>query len=523
MPPAPCEPEKYSIDEMMERLKGQPSENPPTAGELVTRADGTQAMRVRKRKRRTEQPQREEAKRSKRTRMIQVACGLVLVLLAGLAIAGAYVYANTAPYRKSITDAIASSTGASVEFKQFRVSPASANAEVVEFEWPEGGVLRALRLTGVSARISPLSLFGTRLHGDEVTARDGSVLLQVPAAGTPPAPSPQHAATIPVQFNRIAVPRFNILIGDPLQPVFKILATEAALRMDETNNELRLYHGNLQISGWPPFKIDRAAMEFHDAETDLRLLRITDSQPKHGTLDLAGSIQSMATPAPSTLSVRLDNFDFGELLGADFGDLINAKLDTRPDTGSNSLTFVSGALASADLKLAFKNTLSTKVSIKGFPFLQALVRALNDKWYENPIFADNAIGVIHRNNAVIEIRDFSVEKKPRMAIKASLAAAADKSLSGTMEVGIPESVAKLAPNSKIRAMLSPVHDGYRWLTLTIGGTLAHPDDNFTALYVAAKDTEEEAAEEPTAEPDKATTPAADPQEGSEHVARPKGP
>jgi len=521
MPPAPCEPEKYSIDEMMERLKGQPSDDPTTAGELVTRADGTQALRVRKRKRRTEQPKRDESKRFKRVRMIQVACGLVLVLLAGLAIAGAYVYANTAPYRKAITDAIANSTGASVEFKQFRVSPASANAEAIEFEWPEGGVVKALRLTGVSARISPLSLFGTRLYGEEVSARDGSVLLQVPAADAPAAATPQHAATIPVQFNRIAVPRFNILIGDPLQPVFKILATEAALRMDETNHQLRLYHGSLQISGWPSFKIDRAAMEFHDAETDLILLRITDSQPKHGTLDLAGSIQSMATPAPSTLSVKLDNFDLGELLGADFGEMINAKIDTRPETGTNSLTFVSGALASAELKVAFKSTLSTKVNLKGFPFLQALVRALNDKWYENPIFADNAVGVIHRSNAGIEIREFSVEKKPRMAIKANLAVATDKSLSGTMEVGIPESVAKLAPNSKIRAMLSPAREGYRWLNLTLGGTLAHPDDNFTALYVAAKDTEEEAAEEPAADSDKAAAPDADPQKGFEHLTRPK--
>ena len=39
MPPAPSDPEKYSIDEMMERLKGQSSEN-PAAGELVTRPDG---------------------------------------------------------------------------------------------------------------------------------------------------------------------------------------------------------------------------------------------------------------------------------------------------------------------------------------------------------------------------------------------------------------------------------------------------------------------------------------------------
>ena len=497
MPPAPCEPEKYSIDEMMERLKGQASEDPATAGELVTRADGTQALRVRKRKRRSEQPKRDESKRSRRVRIIQVAGALSLLLLSGVAILGAYVYANTAPYRKAITDAIANSTGASVEFKQFRVNPASANADAIELAWPAGGTLKTIRLTGVSAKISPLSLFGHRLRGDEVSARDGSILLEVPSADTPiPAAAP-HPATIPVQFDRIAVPRCNIVFGDPLQPLLKILATEAALRMDEAYNQFRLYHGSLQISGWPAFKIDRAAMEFHDTETNLILLRITDSQPKHGTFDLSGSIQSFASKSPSTLSVKLDTFDVSELLGAELGELISAKIDTRPDTGSNSLTFLPGALASAELKVSFKNTLSTKVSVKGFPFLLFLVPTLNDKWYQNPLFVGDSTGVIHRKNGSVELHELRLESKSRMAINAELTAAADKSLSGTMEVGIPESIAKLAPNSKINSMLTLPRDGFRWITLKIGGTLAHPSDNFADLYAAAKNAEDEAAGEPT--------------------------
>ena len=56
-PPIPCpqpsEPEKYSIDEMIDRLKNPPDEEPIEKGELVTRADGSQAIRVRKRKRRS--------------------------------------------------------------------------------------------------------------------------------------------------------------------------------------------------------------------------------------------------------------------------------------------------------------------------------------------------------------------------------------------------------------------------------------------------------------------------------------
>ena len=38
----PAEPEKYSLDEMLERLQSKPSAEPENSGELVTRADGSQ-------------------------------------------------------------------------------------------------------------------------------------------------------------------------------------------------------------------------------------------------------------------------------------------------------------------------------------------------------------------------------------------------------------------------------------------------------------------------------------------------
>ena len=43
----------------------------------------------------------------------------------------------------------------------------------------------------------------------------------------------------------------------------------------------------------------------------------------------------------------------------------------------------------------------------------------------------------------VEIGELKLEKKARMSIRATLSATANKSLAGTMEVGIPESVAEL--------------------------------------------------------------------------------
>ncbi|MCX6874076.1 MAG: hypothetical protein NTW21_09755 [Verrucomicrobia bacterium] len=524
MPPAPSEPEKYSIDEMMERLKASPSEDPAVVGERVIRADGTEAIRVRKRKRRTDQPKREEAKRFRRIRIIQVTVALVLLLLTGLVIVGAYVYANTVPYRKSITQAIARSAGASVEFTGFRVNPATANAEAIDFEWPAGNVLKSIQLLGVSAKISPLSLFGTSLRGDEISAREGNIFLHAPAPDQPLCTPSDPSGSIPVRFSRIFVPRINITVGDPTQPAFKIVSSEASLRLDKASSQtvLHLYRGNLQFTGWPSFKIDRAILEFHGTETEVIGLRLIDSQPKHGALELAGTIRPFATDSPSTLSVKLDSFDLGELLGLDFADLINAKIDTHPVTRSNYLTFVPGSRTSANLDIAFKNTILSKVSIRGFPFLLSLVRTLDDKWYENPSFIDDVYGIVHRSDSGIEIRELKLESKSRMAIKATITATPDKALSGTMEIGIPDSVAELSLNARIDSMLSPPHDGFRWLTLKLGGTLTHPSDDFAALYAAAKDSSTEQSTPPDTS-DEAGRPGVDPGKAFDKITRPGGP
>ena len=141
---APSEPEKYSIDEMMDRLKNRPAEDPIQDGELVTRSDGSQAIRVRKRKRRSHQPAKEERKSTRRARMIQVSGALSLLLLGLFAAGAAIVYANSAGFRESLVKKISLSSGARAELQLFRMNPTSANAGMLTLAWPEGNALRDL-------------------------------------------------------------------------------------------------------------------------------------------------------------------------------------------------------------------------------------------------------------------------------------------------------------------------------------------------------------------------------------------
>ncbi len=143
MSASPSEPEKYSIDEMMDRLKNAPSGNPED-GELVTRSDGTQAIRVRKRKRRSSQPLKKEQQVTRRVRIVQVTAALILAFLVALVIGGAIIYANSSPFREGLVHKIEQASGASAEIGQFRMNPKTANAGNLTLKWPPGNILSSV-------------------------------------------------------------------------------------------------------------------------------------------------------------------------------------------------------------------------------------------------------------------------------------------------------------------------------------------------------------------------------------------
>ena len=133
------EPESYNIEEMIDRLKGRSSDPSADEGQLVTRADGTVAIRVRKRKRRTDQPHKEQ---ERRIRVLQVTGLLVFLLLIVLSLGGLTIYVNSPPFRKGVVTKIGWATGSDVALNQFRMNPSGANAGGVDLKWPNGNESR---------------------------------------------------------------------------------------------------------------------------------------------------------------------------------------------------------------------------------------------------------------------------------------------------------------------------------------------------------------------------------------------
>lgn len=485
MPAEPSEPEKYSIDEMIDRLKHSTSEN-PKEGELVTRPDGSQAVRVRKRKRRTSQPHKDGISHSKRARIIQVSAALVLVFFAAFTIGGAVIYANSSLFRKDLARKIAQATGATVELVQFRMNPQTANAAKLLFEWPDGNVLKSATLSGINAEIFPASFFGKSLKGEEVSVSDGTLTLQIPKPGQALSSVPTNNEELAILFNRYRIPNFNVNFGESSAPAIRLLKSEVSLNPENVNGrpEMSLYKGTLSISGWPKLRLDRAMIEFRGKETNIIGLRVLHEADDRGALEFSGSITPYEPDHISTLAVHLESFDFSGIIGPSLGRHFFGRIDSTPSAKSNYFTFLPAANPSPILDISFLNTPASRIEVRGFPFLSALALALDDQWFEHPVFETDAGGTFHRENGVITLRDLNFESKGRIALRGEISLNPDQTLSGNLEVGVAEAMIGASKSARLAGMFGPAKDGFRWATLKIAGPAAIPTDNFKDLFSA---------------------------------------
>ena len=486
MPTVPSEPEKYSIDEMMDRLKNVPSENPED-GEMVTRSDGSQAIRVRKRKRRSTQPHKEQAQQTRRTHVMQVSAALVCVFLAALTIGGAIIYANSGPFRENLVRKIALASGASIELEQFRMNPKTANAGKLTLEWPGGNVLKSLTLHGITAEISPSSFLGKSMNGEEITVADGTLVLQIPKPGQALRSSAEPAGDLPVQFNRYHIPRFDLTLGEPASAAIKLTKSEASLYPENKSGrvQMRLNQGNLAITGWPKLRLDRALIEFRGNQTDIIVLRFFHETDDRGVFEISGTVSPYKPDHLSTLAVQLEAFELSGITGPSLGRLFSGRVDSLPVAESNYFSFLPSANPTPTLDVSFRTPPGSSIEVQGFPFLFALAQTLDDEWFERPVFAADAGGVLHREAGTVTLGGLNFESKGRMALRGGISMASNQTLSGNLQLGIAEAMIVSAKNPRLKSMFAGLpNEGFHWITLKIGGTATSPTDNFGELFSA---------------------------------------
>jgi hypothetical protein len=476
------EPEKYSLDEMMERLK----ERGHDEGELVTRADGTVAIKVKKRKRRSKQPHKEQAKRTQRLRLLQLGVVFFLITAVIATAAGMLFYYNSNGFREGTLQKISTWTGADVEMAEFTVTPNTAKCATSSFTWPEGNYLRSLQVMYPSAHLDISSFLGKKWGGTAVVGKTGKLTFSAASADAPKRSSEAATTnTFPFGFSSYRCEKLDIfgLLADR-QPWVTIEGTEASLIKTTRGAQTRFIGGKMKLSGFQPMLIDRGSIYFEQGQMRVENLRLKPATGD-GTLEIQNQIELYSTES-SKLELLLTEFPLEILLGNEMDVLFRGHVDTPTSALNRLLTFTAGDLQSLKMQVGFRGSDRDPLTIRNLPFLQELSRELQNPEYAREYgFSDRVEGELLRSHGETRLQGLRFEKKGHFCIHGDVFVK-DGALGGTLQVGLPIS---LLSDDKLYGHLKQVftrqEDGYVWCEVLLSGLPGQPKDNFADLLKQA--------------------------------------
>ncbi len=482
----PAEPEKYSLDEMLERLQSKSPSTPEDSGELVTRADGSQAIKVRKRKRRSTQPHKETAKRASRLRAFQVSSAVILMILAGIMFGGMIIYANSSSYRKKIISKFCAGTGANIRFNELQISPTGMIAKEANLEWPEGNLLKSLTLSGIRAQALMGGVIGSRWSVNEVSAGSGLLVIGSQQGGQPLRYFPKPASS-PISVERLAVSDLNVHFGDARNPVLRLIKTEGSFYPggSEEVPSVRLFRGEMHIPDWPAFRVDRALLEIHPDEVEIASMRLFHELDNTGNIELSGKFNPSGSATEQSLVVRMNSFNMNGIAGLSLGHLVSGRVDSRDIPGDGNRLSFSSSTPAGLLHVAFTSSSNSLPRLNNFSFLRKLSELTDNPWFVDPQFHDGCTGILHRENGTVRISELVLLSKTQLKVTGDLSLDKNEVLSGTLHVGLPEATVTGGRNPALAKVFKDKKDGFLWVTLKISGTSGRPIDNFAELAEAA--------------------------------------
>lgn len=478
-------PEKYSINEMMDRLRQTDDPNPEN-GVLVTREDGSQAIRVRKRKRRSQQPVKERTKRKKRLRVIQITAGLSLGVLGLLAAGGVLVYANTSSFRTGLLAKLDEATGSHAEVSQFRVTPAGTGALALDLQWPETSALKSLALKHVEADLHAKSFFGGGWSGEEVLAQ--TALVKIGTSHEVSSSTPATTGEPFFRFERVRSPKATILIGDSANPSIAVRDCEISFYPKNTSGrpELRLNRGNVSFGkDFPVFPLDRSLLMFNGNQIDLVAMRLNAPDHPQSSLQFSGSISATGEPRPATMDVKFAAFPLEHLAGRELGRFLSGPAGTREAATVNFLTFVPGQPDSYRFAASWTGGGDLPLKMAELPCFSELARLIGDGWFLTPTFDGACGGMLRLEKSAVRFDELDLIAKSRLRVTGSIAIGKDKTLSGHLRLGLPSSFALADESGRLHQLLSAETEDFRWVDVEVSGTAAKPLDDFRQKLAGA--------------------------------------
>jgi hypothetical protein len=495
-------------------------EPPSEEDELLVPKPGAGAnRRVRKKRSRPAKDTMYAIELHRRTLRIRLMIALgVLVFAAAVAALVAW-YPGTNGFRGRLDQMILNSTGARVELENVVLTPFGASADRFEAKWADGNFLDSLSAERLSASVQPQRYFGRTYGGNEVQAATGTLTLRFPDAEATASVIDGVAGKSRVSFNRVGIRKLDVQFGEiDAAGSARLVDSEVAFYPEGPSGVPRalLYSGKLELPYWPRLFLERAILDFPAERSQITGMRIRDKLPDSnhealiGWADISGEFSH--DPAEvSTLQLALDGFQIQAIIGEEAGRFFVGRVDTRADEDAGVIRI------SQDEGLQMRANLvaspMSEFTFKHFPFFAFIARAIDDRWFLNPVFDDGPSMVLVRDGGDMLFDEIHFTSRHRMAIRGSFSIDSDNVIGGEIEVGLTSTVIDAAVARRLDGMFSAERDGFRWVKLELGGTTKLPTDNFNAQFIEAPMPEIERPQfiVPDPEPDTGQEPAPEPQ------------
>lgn len=465
------------LDEMMRNLKKvahQKQSRKVEGGELVVRADGSEAIKVKSKKRRSVQPKKEIEKKNAKRKVMLIAGVIGLVILSFIAFSVLLGYFNGNRFKSKLSETIANVSGADVELGKVDVNPASAKLSKIDLKWSDpDSLLKSLVLDRVNAHYGVLAFLGGGWHGSAVSIEKAE--LNVEMGKSNPKLSSKSERPVDFEFGLYQCLALDVDFGKGSLWDFK--NGSVAYRVsDELDDQLSIDDGELTIPTFGEFSVKNGLVSF-DSDSAQVFLTIESSEHA-GIISVDGSV-GYTEGSQIELKTQLQNYSLREWIDPRARRFFNGEITS----GEGTLKMKLGDMDSFDIT----TEVSTKeVGISDFEFINTLAQLLvEDDYYANPKFTDQSKMAVSRKQSKIEFSGIDLIQNEHMRIKGDVAIDESNLISGSIRVGLPVVLVSSKRGEVLKSVFSDDDGEYIWAEVNLGGEASQPSDDLDEQFKAA--------------------------------------
>ena len=437
-------------------------------GELITKEDGTQVIKVRKRKRRSKQPR----KKTELPKMDPLIKWAIITILVGavVTVGGGTLLIitkyNGAQFKQSTESNLTSSTGAkSATISTLKITPVGAKAKKVVFEWDEDSFFHRAEFKRLTAHINVTSFVSNQWSGDDLAATTGIIQIKEPTNSS--AEKVHNKNPNLYNYESVRLHNLSLFFGtakdSPAIKEFDVL-----IRKSESSHKYILQAGKVDYTDWPNVTLNSGIMT-PDKDT-FSLEAILISANKNNEITVSGNIPK-STDKPVSIELKSESYPIQEILNEGMSKMLRGPITFD----SATLTYNYNKPEKDKLQLTIPFT-SNELQMTRFPMFRYLKDFTADSVYIQPNF-NRCSGTIIRKRQSTEIRNLSFISDALLTISGDLYVAADGKMKGSLKLKLPRQLFK----NKKPANFTDTEDGFYSVDVTVGGSIYNPYDNFQEL------------------------------------------